>query len=220
MLKGIIFDMDGLMLDTEKLFSVFWKKGAEYYGFNMSDEQALGMRSLNHRLAEEKLKNYFGKDCDYYAVRAKRIELMNRHIARNGVEKKKGLDELLEYLSGTGLKLAVATATCFNDMQTRLKSVGVFHYFDEFVCGDEVKESKPAPDIYIEAAKKLGCEPKDCIALEDSPNGIRSAYDAGCMPIMIPDMSQPDDDVKAMLYAVCGDLTEVIDIINTLCGTA
>lgn len=216
MLKAVIFDMDGLMLDTEKLLNVFWKKAAAFYGFNMMDEQVLSIRSLSHDLTEKKLKNEFGSGFDYNAVRAKRIELMNSYVAEHGVEKKKGLDELLHFLKTTPLKIGVATATDFQRASMYLKYSGVFDFFDDFVCGDEVKHGKPAPEIYLTAAKKLGVKPENCIALEDSPNGIEAAFNAGCMPIMVPDLSQPDDKIKNMLFALCNDLEDVIDVVNKL----
>jgi hypothetical protein len=95
-IKGVIFDMDGLMLDTEKLLTRFWCEAAAFYGFDMQRQQVLGIRSLAAKYAQVHLKGIFGEDFDYYAARAKRIELMNAYIAQNGIEKKQGLDELLE----------------------------------------------------------------------------------------------------------------------------
>ena len=111
MIKGILFDMDGLMVDTEKLLSRFWCESARSFGYPMTPEHVLGIRSLAAKYSEPHLKGIFGEDFDYKAVRAKRIELMNAFIAENGIEKKKGLDELLEYIAASGLKCAVCTAT-------------------------------------------------------------------------------------------------------------
>lgn len=216
MLKGIIFDMDGLMVDTEKLLTRFWGEAAAFYGFNMTKEHVLGIRSLAAKYAEPRLKGIFGDDFDYQKVRRKRIELMNAYIEKNGVEKKKGLDELLNYLASTDLKLAVATATDLQRTKMYLSSINIFDKFDQVICGNMITNGKPAPDIYLTAAKALGLAPSECIALEDSPNGIRSAYDAGAMPVMIPDLSQPDEDTKKLLFACCDDLSQVIDVIKEL----
>ena len=216
MIKGVIFDMDGLMIDTEKLLTRFWCEAAQFYGWNMTKEHVLGIRSLAAKYAEPHLKGIFGDDFNYFDVRAKRIELMNAYIAENGIEKKKGLDELLDYLDEAGLKKAVATATDRKRTKMYLTSIGVYDRFDKIVCGDMIKNGKPAPDIYITAAGELELPCGECMALEDSPNGIRSAFTAGCVPVMIPDLSQPDDETAKIMYEKCDDLSLVIDVLKKL----
>lgn len=213
MIKGIIFDMDGLMLDTEKLLTRFWIQSAAEYGFEMKKEHVLGIRSLAGKYAIPKLKGIFGESFDYNAVRSRRIELMNDYIRENGIEVKKGLIELLEYIKGKYL-IAVATATDYERTELYLKKVGVFEYFDKIICGPMVENGKPAPDIYLKACEVLELSSKQCIALEDSPNGILSAYRAGCLPVMIPDLSQPDPETEALLYARADNLSDVIDILK------
>lgn len=207
-IKGIIFDMDGLMLDTEKLLTRFWCEAAAFYGFEMTKQHVLGIRSLSAKHAIPHLQGIFGESFDYRAVRAKRIELMNAFIEQNGIEKKKGLDVLLESLSKRDIKLAVATATDIARTKMYLEKAGVLGYYDAVVTGDTVANGKPEPDIYITAAQRLGLGCCECIALEDSPNGILSAYRAGCKPVMIPDLSAPDTETRAMLYGCFDSLDE------------
>ena len=214
-IKGIIFDMDGLMLDTEKLLTRFWIESANEFGFDMKMEHVLGIRSLAAKYAIPKLQGIFGETFDYHTVRNRRIEIMNKYIQENGIEKKKGLDELLSYLKGR-YKIAVATATDYPRTEMYLKRVGVFDYFDEIICGPMVENGKPAPDIYLKASEVLGLEPCECIALEDSPNGILSAHRAGCNPIMVPDLSQPDEEISALIYAKADSLSDVIEILEKL----
>ncbi|MBQ9375857.1 MAG: HAD family phosphatase [Ruminococcus sp.] len=216
MLKGVIFDMDGLMIDTECILQFFWCKAANQFGFPMTKEHVLGIRSLAAKYAIPHLKAIFGDDFDYYAVRQRRIEMMNDYIAKNGIAKKPGLDELLDFLNTTNIKIAVATATDYNRTKMYLESIGVFEYFDEIICGDMIENGKPAPDIYLKASSQLELKPEECIALEDSPNGILSAYNAGCMPVMVPDLSLPDKDTAKLLYAECKTLSDVIPIIENL----
>lgn len=216
MIKGIIFDMDGLMIDTEKLLTRFWCEAANFYGYPMTKEHVLGIRSLSSKYAIPRLKGIFGDNFNYWDVRAKRIELMNAYIMKNGIEKKKGLDELLAYLKSTDLKIAVATATDFQRTKMYLNSIGVFDCFDKIVCGDMIKNGKPEPDIYITAAGELGLPCCECIALEDSPNGIKSAHTAGCVPIMVPDLSAPDEETARLIYTQCEDLSEVIGVVQRL----
>lgn len=213
-IKGLIFDMDGLMLDTEKLLLKFWIQSANEFGFDMKREHVLGIRSLAAKYAIPKLQDIFGKSFDYYEVRKRRIELMNKYIEENGVEKKPGLDVLLEYLKVHGYKIAVATATDKSRAEMYLKSVGVLDYFDVMVCGPMVENGKPEPDIYLKACELLKLNPSECLALEDSPNGIISAYHAGCKPVMIPDLSQPDEEILCLLYKKLNRLDCVIDLLE------
>ncbi|MBQ8378884.1 MAG: HAD family phosphatase [Oscillospiraceae bacterium] len=215
MIKGVIFDMDGLMIDTEKLLTRFWCEAANLYGFNMTMEHVLGIRSLAAKFAEPKLKGIFGESFDYMAVRAKRIELMNDYIEKNGIEKKKGLDDLLEYLKQNGYSIAVATATDLKRTTAYLTRINIFHYFDKIVCASMVKSGKPEPDIYLKASEELGLSPSECIALEDSPNGIISAHRAGCKPIMIPDLSEPDEELLKICEARLDSLDLVIDYLKS-----
>lgn len=214
MIKGVIFDMDGLMIDTEKLLLRFWIQAAGEYGFDMKKEHVLQIRSLAPEYATEKFKSFFGDKFDYPLIKKRRIELMNDFISKNGIEKKYGLDELLKYLDENGYKKAVATATDIKRTTAYLERLNIFHYFDEIVTAQMVTHGKPAPDIYLKASEKIGLEPSHCLALEDSPNGILSAYRAGCIPVMIPDLSQPDDETMKLLFAKADNLKEVINILE------
>ena len=148
-IKGIIFDMDGLMLDTEKLLTRFWCEAAAHFGFSMTGEHVLGIRSLAAKYAIPHLRGIFGDSFDYYAVRAKRIELMNEYIAHNGIEKKPGLDMLLRKLSALDLKLAVATATGRQRTGMYVAEAGVIGYFDELVSGDKILTCEAGPAMHI-----------------------------------------------------------------------
>lgn len=216
MIKGAVFDMDGLMLDTEKLLVKFWRQAAAEYGYEMTFQNVLDIRSLSRKYSVPFLCGIFGEQFEFEQIRARRIELMNSYIEENGFEIKNGLFELLEYLKNNSYKIAVATATDLERATEYLKRVNALEYFDEIICGDMIKNGKPEPDIYLTAAKKLNLEPAECVALEDSPNGIKSAYAAGCKVIMIPDLSQPDEDIQPMLSAVYESLDKAAEFFERM----
>lgn len=215
MIKGVIFDMDGLMLDTETLYQRFWCEAAHFYGYPMKPEHPVMIRSLARPLAATKLKELVCEDFDYNKVRNKRLELMNAYIEENGLEKKKGLDELLVYLQEHHYKCAVATATSYDRTERYLIQLDLMKYFDAIVCPPMIQNGKPDPEIYLTAAEKLQLPPEQCLALEDSPNGILSAYRAGCKPVMVPDLAPPDEATKEMLYACVDNLANVIPLLDT-----
>lgn len=211
--KGVIFDMDGLMIDTEKLLIKFWCQACKEFGYDCTPEMIYPMRSLCSKYSIPKFKETFGQDFDVISVRNRRMELMNEHILKYGIEKKKGLDELLKFLQDNNIKRAVATATDYPRTEMYLKLINVFDKFDNIVCATMVKVGKPEPYVYLQACEEVGLLPNDCIALEDSPNGILSAYRAGVRPIMVPDLTQPDIETKELLFDCVESLDKVIDII-------
>ena len=210
MFLGAIFDMDGLLFDTEKLYMRFWIEAANYYGYDMRREHVLSIRSMASFLANERFKSFFGEDCDYYAIRQKRRELMEVFIDENGIELKYGAREILDYLKKNNVKIGLATATDYERTVKYLKMQNIYGYFDEIICASMVEKGKPHPDIYIEAVRRLGLKKEDCVAFEDSPNGIKAAYNAGVKVIMIPDLDEPDEDIRRLLYAKESNLKEAI----------
>lgn len=210
--KGVLFDMDGIVLDTEKLYTRFWQEAAQSLGYPMTHEMALGMRSLSREVGERQLKAYLGEEVDYQQVRNRRIEMMSAFIDENGVELKPGIHELLAFLKEKGIKTSIATSSPLDRTKEYLSQVGLVDEFDELVSGHMVEYGKPAPDIYIYAASKLGLKPEECLVLEDSPTGILAAYRAGCIPVMIPDQDQPDEETKSRVYAVVENLIAVKEL--------
>lgn len=213
-IRGVLFDMDGLVLDSEKLYSRFWREACLFYGFPMSYEQSLKMRALNSKLGEAMLRSFFGPAADYKKLRAKRIELMDAFIEENGVELKPGVLELLDHLQRKGIATAIASSSPPERIRNHLSRHGLDTRFDCLCSGHEVPTGKPAPDIYIHAAQRLGLKPEECMALEDAPAGILSAYRAGCLCVMVPDQDQPSEETVSMLYAKADSLADVIELIK------
>ena len=210
MIKGVISDMDGVILDSEKLYVRFWCEAANFYGFPMNREHALSIRSMARPFAIEKLQGYFGAEFDYDSVREKRIELMDAYVSQHGIEAKKGAQKLLGFLKENGYKVALATATPAQRAEEYLRRVDLLKCFDYEASARMVKNGKPKPDIYLFAAEKLGLKPEECLALEDSVNGVRSAAAAGCKTVLVPDLDNPEEQLKPLLYGTADGLEDVI----------
>jgi len=213
-ITAVLFDMDGLVLDTEKLYTRFWQEAAHACGYPMTKEQALGMRSLNRGAGLAKMQSYFGPEVDYDFIRNKRIEMMDAFVEKEGVMLKPGIHELLAFLKEQGIKTAIATSSPMERTVLYLTSVGLQNSFDELVSGYMVEKGKPEPDIYLYAAEKLGVQPSECMVLEDSPAGILAAHSAGCLPVMIPDQDEPDEETAKLLYAKAENLSKVISLLD------
>ena len=212
-IKGVLFDMDGLVLDSERLYTRFWMKSACLLGYPMTLEQALGMRSLNREAGQAKLIEYFGPGISYPEVRGLRIKLMDAYIEEHGIAPKPGILELLSFLKEQGIRTAIASSSPMENIRRHLSAHDLLHQFDRLCSGYEVPNGKPAPDIYLHGAAALGLKPEECLALEDSPTGILSAYRAGCLSVMIPDQDQPDTQTMQLLYAKADSLADIISLL-------
>ena len=214
MIKGILSDMDGVILDSEKIYVRFWCEAGQFYGFPFERRHALGIRSMARPFAIQRLQGWFGEGFDYDKVRNKRVELMDAYVAEHGIEPKPDAARLLSYLKENGYRVALATATPKDRAEEYLRRVDLLRYFDEVVSARMVKNGKPAPDIYLYAAERLGLKPEECIALEDSPNGVRSAHSAGCRTVMVPDLDAPSEEIKPLLYDVADGLWDVVRVLE------
>lgn len=212
-IKAVIFDMDGVLIDTEKHYYETWQQAAQEAGFAFTGEHALMLRSCDAKVAEKMMQEIFGTEFDYYAIRERRRELVKERLEQHGLEKKPGIEDILLYLKEKGIKRAVATATPIELTRQHLTNIGVYDLFDEVVSAKQVAHGKPAPDVYLYACEQIGENPQDCIAVEDSPNGIRSAYAAGCIPVMIPDLTQPDEELEKLLFACVPSLSHLKKIV-------
>lgn len=208
-IKGVIFDMDGVILDSEKHYVRFWSEAGKACGYPFEQKHALAIRSMARPYAIETLMGFFGNDFDYDLVRNKRIELMDAYVREHGIELKPYVETTLTALKNAGYKLAIATATAHKRTKAYLSANGVYGFFDEIVSAHDVQNGKPAPDIYLRASELLGLRPEQCVAVEDSPNGVLSAHRAGCRTIMIPDQDEPNEKTVALTYAVLNDLDEL-----------
>jgi len=215
-MNAVIFDMDGLMFDTERLCMRAWDYAGERMGVGKAGYMVMKTLGMKHTRAMEIWREEFGEAFDEPALDDYTKEFVTDFYSKNKVPVKKGLYSLLEYLKGAGFKLAVASSTTRNGVLRNLRSAEIESFFDVIISGDMVQNSKPEPDIYLKACEALSEKPENCYAIEDSRNGIHSAASAGCKTIMVPDLWQPDQETEALLFKKCEDLCEVEAFIKSL----
>lgn len=213
-IKAVIFDLDGTLIDTEGLYYQTWRQAVAEAGFTMTYEQYLSLRSLGRPYIQRRLAQWYGNEFDLPAVRTVRNRLFSEHIEKNGLRCKPGAIEILQFLRSRGITTAVATATDMPRATAYLTMTGLLPYLDQVISAKMVEVGKPAPDVYRFACETLGLLPEECLAVEDAPNGVISAFTAGCQVVMVPDLSEPDGTIAPMLSACIRGLEELIPILS------
>jgi len=214
MIRGVAFDMDGLMFDTERLVAQVLLDIAREENLDIDMDLILACVGVNERASSALIKERLGEDFDTAALTRKRIDRVAEHLRRDGIPVKKGLRELLAYAKEAGYRMTVATSTSQEKARWYFQLAGIEEYFDEIISGDRVTHSKPHPEPFLRASELLGLEPSQVLVLEDSFHGIRSAHSAGCHPCMIPDLKQPDEEIAGLAEWIREDLTQVIDLLK------
>ncbi len=207
MLKGAIFDMDGTLFDTEKLYRRAWLEVASEFGEEKNYELPTAISGTN--LGEESYKviRRFYPNVDAPAYLA-RVLVEVRKASESELELMAGVEDILKFFQAKGIPMAVASSAPVAVIEKNLTRANLRDYFKVLVGGDRVKNGKPAPDIFLLAAKELNLAPSDCYVFEDSLNGIRSGAAAGCAAIMIPDTVQPTEEIKKLCAAIFPNLNE------------
>ena len=214
MIRAVVFDMDGLMFDTERLCHDAVAQVGKELGCPDLAEFTLELMGRNEKECIKRYTEYLGDRCSYQHFYARRQEIIDAAIQKNGVPVKPGLFELLDFLKENGFLLAVATSTSRRHALAYLEQTGAARYFHRMVFGDMLEKSKPNPDIYLKAAEELQVSPQNCMALEDSPLGIQSAHAAGMTAVMIPDLVQPDETLKQIYDDCVPSLFSVIELLQ------
>lgn len=213
-MKAVVFDMDGLMFDTENVAILAWDYAGEKMGLGKTGYMVYKTLGMNVKMSGQVWVKEFGAQYNEEDLWKYTREFMHDFYSKNRVPVKKGLYVLLDYLKNHGYKLAVASSTSQHGVERNLKDAGVFDYFDAVICGDMVTKSKPEPEIYLKACETLGVKPAEALALEDSRNGLLSAHRAGMKVIMVPDLWEADEEVKGFLWNMCEDLEQVKEFLE------
>lgn len=211
----VIFDMDGLIFDTEKLSYLSWVEAAKKFNINFDSKIFYKLLGTNHESCRNTLIAQYGDkiDVDEYMKEKRRINLS---LLKDGAEKKPGLDELLIYLTDKNIKKAVATSSNREVALNLLEKANILQYFNYVLCGDEVKKSKPDPEVFLNVAKKLDVNPRNCLVLEDSEAGTIAASRGRMKAIIIPDLKEPEKEIEALSYKKLSNLKKVINVIENL----
>lgn len=212
--EAVIFDMDGVIFDSEVCVCRIWDEIAEEYNLANIDEVYIKCVGINDAATERVFKDAYGEDFDYRYYQ--KISSKKYHERYDGgkLPMKKGVFELLQFLKDEGYKTALASSTRVETVTNQLKAAGIYKYFDVVIGGDMVTKSKPDPEIFLEAAAKLNVEPNKAYVVEDSFNGIRAAFAAGNIPLMVPDMLAPDDEMKDKAYKIFETLLDVRNFLS------
>ena len=213
MIKAVLFDMDGTLIDTEKYLTVYKQKAMREAGYRMSLEEAYALRSYASKFAVHLTKQWYGEDFDYAGIKNRRRELMEQHIQKYGLEKKPYVEETVTELKKRGYQVAVVTATEEKKALQYLEMTDLLGLFDRVISASMVENGKPYPDVYLYACEQIGRNPDECMAVEDSPNGVASAWEAGCRVTLIPDLTRPDRDSLDRADYVMEDLKGILTIL-------
>lgn len=212
-IKAIIFDMDGILFDTERISKMMWKKAAVEFNIEDIEDALRKCTGTSFDDAVSILHSKYGDDFPAKEFRQRCSVLIHEYIDANELPLMPYAKEILVYLKSKNYRLALASSTRTVTVHSNLKKAGLFDFFETITCGDMVSHSKPEPDIYLEACKSLSLSPEFCMAVEDSPNGVISSFKAGLKTIMIPDQIQPDENLKKYIFKILSNLDEMKKVL-------
>lgn len=207
-IKAIIFDMDGVIFDTEMVYLKVWSKVFEKYGYKMTKEIYTSVLGTGRENVKKVFVNNYGSNLPIDDMYKEKDENLAKEIEK-GVALKAGAYEILKYLKENDFKIALATSAISKRAFKQLKQANIYKFFDAVVCRDEVEKTKPNPDIFLKAADKLNVNKSECIVIEDSSAGIKAAFNAGMIPIHVIDLKDADSDILEMAYKSFNNLNDV-----------
>ena len=213
MVQGVIFDMDGLMFDTERLWDIYWKQACTEMGVPCKEGLTEAIRGSSGETLYKILRSFYGEDFDGEGMEKIAYAISEKDLA-NPAPKKTGLDELMDWLDAHHIPMAVASGNKGYIVRRTLDNWNLIPRFKAVITGDMVPETKPSPAVFRLAAQKLGTQPEHTLVLEDSYNGIRAGAAGGFIIVMVPDLCPVTDEMRQLYTAECKDLHEVRRLLN------
>ena len=211
MKQGAIFDMDGLLFDTERMYRDSWKQSAQQFGLVHNPDFPRAVCGSSGAHMREIILQYYPQ-VDAKAFADDCILRVERELETH-VPEKTGVRDILQYFKKHGVRVAVASSSKRATVLHNLKQADILSYFDAVVSGDQVTHGKPAPDIFLLTAQQIGCEPENCYVFEDGTNGIRAGAAAGCTTIMIPDLTPPNAQLEQLCAGIYPSLSDAMNAI-------
>lgn len=211
--KAVVFDMDGVIFDSERAVMQCWKEVASRHNIPDIEKAILACTGTTMVRTREIMLNLYGADFPYDEYAKESSVIFHSRYDGGRLPMKPGVKELLTFLKERGKKIALASSTRQQVVTDELRDAGIIGYFDRIICGDMVSRSKPAPDIFLKACEELNISPSDSYAIEDSYNGIRAAHAGGLHPIMVPDLLPADEEMQSLAEIVLPSLTSVMEYL-------
>lgn len=211
--KAVVFDMDGVIFDSERAVMQCWKEVASRHNIPDIEKAILACTGTTMVRTREIMLNLYGADFPYDEYARESSAIFHSRYDGGRLPMKPGVKELLTFLKEHNKKIALASSTRQQVVTDELRDAGIIEYFDRIICGDMVSRSKPAPDIFLKACEELNISPSDSYAIEDSYNGIRAAHAGGLHPIMVPDLLPADEEMQSLAEIVLPSLTSVMEYL-------
>ena len=212
--KAVIFDMDGVIFDTEKVYLDIWIEVFEKYGYKMTKELYVTVMGTGRKNVIKTFLENFGDDLPIEKMYEEKDNQLFYIIENQGIPLKKGVKELFSMLKEKNYKIALATSAKRERVEKQIKDKWLKESFDAIVCGDDVEKGKPSPDIFLKAAKKIDVEPENCFVVEDSPAGIKAAFSGGMKGIHVEDLKAADEDILKYCEKNFKNLQEIKEYLS------
>ena len=207
--KAVFFDFDGVLADSERLYQRFWSQALSEFGYTPTSNIVLSLRSCDASLGKKIMEEAYGEPFPFMEVRQRRIELMNAYLEKHPMQPKQGAIECLRFLKQKGVNAYVVSSTPMNRLTKAIEALGIGDYIKQALSAKDVERGKPYPDVYLEAIKLTHLPKEDVLVIEDSPNGITSAFEAGLSVAMVDDLDKADEERKAKIIFELESLSEL-----------